>query len=266
MKKIYFAVIVAVFMLWQPACAQVAATWIEKGGILEKEEQYTEAVKAYTKAIERDPGCADAYLKRGLALFSERKTNCMESLTDLTAAIKFAPENAEAHYQRGIVNYYMINNEQGRKDMEAAAALGHKGAQKWLASKTETKQVKATPLSVKSVVYFDHDRSDIKPFYHKLLEDVSIVLTRKHPRASIMLSGHADSTGTKEYNNTLSLKRSIAVKEYLVKNSNISPERITVRAYGESMPIASNDTREERAMNRRVEITGIETANNISGD
>ena len=256
MKKIYIclAVIIAVFISWQPACAQVAATWIEKGDILEKQGIYAGAVKAYTRAIECDPGCADAYLKRGAALFSEKKTNCVESLDDLTEAIKLAPKNADAHYQRGIVNYYMINNEQALADMKTAAALGHMGARKWLASKTETEQAEGTPLSVKPAVYFDHDKSNIKPSYHKLLKEIGTVLTKKHPRVSIVLSGHADSTGTEEYNNTLSLKRANAVKGYLMKNSNISPERIAVGAYGESMPIASNDTKEERALNRRVEI------------
>ena len=256
MKKICICLvfIIAVFISWQPAFAQTAAIWIERGNILEERGTYQEAVNAYTRAIECDPGCADAYLKRGTALFSEKKTNCSKSLDDLTAAIKLAPKNADAYYQRGIINYYVINNEQARKDMETAAALGHKGALEWLAPKTETKQTDGTPLNVKSAVYFDHNKSNIKPSYHKLLEETGTVLTKNHPRTSIVLSGHADSTGTEEYNNTLSLKRATTVKGYLMKNFKISLERITVKAYGESMPIASNDTKEGRALNRRVEI------------
>ncbi len=102
------------------------------------------------------------------------------------------------------------------------------------------------------VIYFDHDRSDIQPSYRTLLENVSTAMTNK-PLLSIVLSGHADSTGTEEYNNALSLKRANVVKGYLLKNSTISPERIAVKAYGESMPTASNDTEEDRALNRRVE-------------
>ncbi len=258
MKKICFAVIIiAAFMSWQPAFAQMATTWIEKGDILEKQERYTEAVKAYTEAIKREPGCADAYLKRGIAIFLGKKTNCVESLGDLTEAIKLAPRNADAYFQRGLVNYYMINNEQARKDMETAAALGHMGAQQWIASKTETKQAnldnQISP-KMKPAIYFDHDKSNIKPSYHELLKETGTVLIKKRSRASIVLSGHADSTGTEKYNDALSLKRANAVKEYLVKNFNISPGKITVKAYGESMPIASNETKEERSLNRRVEI------------
>ncbi|MBN2539040.1 MAG: OmpA family protein [Deltaproteobacteria bacterium] len=253
MKKIYLAVIIAFFISWQPVCAQEAATWIEKGDILEQQEIYAEAVKAYTKAIEYDPGSADAYLKRGIALFSERKTNCTESLSDFTKAIELAPGNAEAYFRRGSVNYYMINNEQGLKDMETAAALGHTGARDWLASKTGTQQADSDiSFTTQSIIYFDHDRADIQPSYRRLLENVATALTN-NPRLSIVLSGHADSTGTEEYNNTLSLKRATVVKGYLVKNSTVSPERIAVKAYGESMPAASNDTKDDRALNRRVE-------------
>jgi len=268
MKKIYICLvfIIAVFVSWQPAFAQTAATWIEKGNTLEEGGIHTEAVKAYTKAIECDPGCTDAYLKRGTALFSDRKSNCTESLVDLTEAIKLAPENADAYYQRGVVNYYMINNEQARADMETAAALGHKGAQEWLGLKAETEQAEGTPLSVKPAVYFDHDKSNIKPSSHKLLKEIGTALTGESSRVSIMLSGHADSTGTEKYNDTLSLERANAVKEYLVKNFNISSGRIAVTAYGEGMPVTSNSTLKGRALNRRVEITGIETTNNISGN
>ena len=73
MKRIYVCLvfIIAVFISWEPAFAQTAATWIEKGNILEETETYTEAVEAYTKAIEYDPGCADAYLKRGTAVLAQ---------------------------------------------------------------------------------------------------------------------------------------------------------------------------------------------------
>lgn len=263
MKKIYICLvfIIAVFVSWQPAFAQTAATWVDKGNTLEERGIHTEAVKAYTKAIECDPGCADAYLKRGTALFLEEKSNCTESFADLTTAIKLAPESADAYYQRGIVNYYMINNERALADMKTAAALGHKGAREWLGLKTETEQVGGTPLSVKPVVYFDHDKSNIKPSYHKLLEEIGTALTRSSSRVSIMLSGHADSTGTEKHNDALSLERANTVKEYLVKNFNISSGRIAVTAHGEGMPITPNNTLKGRAMNRRVEIT-----NDISGD
>jgi len=230
---------------------------MERGESLERQQVYDEAVKAYTKAIELDPGAAKAYLRRGVARFAAKKTNCTEALDDLSRAIHLAPKNAEAYYQRGIINYYLINNEQGRKDMEAAAALGHAGAREWLA-KADKQGAGATDRLALStpavaVVHFDHNSADIAASYRALLAER--VKGMGDTPSPIVVSGHADSTGTIEYNRNLSMNRAVAVKEYLIEQGGLSSERITVRSYGEEMPIASNDTDEGRAANRRVEIT-----------
>ncbi|MDD5723646.1 MAG: OmpA family protein [Syntrophales bacterium] len=255
MKRILCLVLIGMLASLHTAAAQTAADpWIERGDALEEQGIYAEAVKAYTKAIEIDPGSADAYLKRGVARFSAKKTDCAEALGDLTEAIRLTPENGEAYYQRGIVNYYLINNEQARKDMETAVALGHTGAREWLGEKVDrgTDAADNTALQTRPAVYFDHDRAAIKESYRTLLESIGAEMARK-PQPSVVVSGHADSTGTREYNQALSLRRATAVKEYLVKYL-VPSQRIAVMAYGEDMPVASNSTEEGRASNRRVEI------------
>jgi len=257
-RKIICLVFMGVFVLWQPATAQSVAQWIERGTVLERQGVYAEAVKAYTRAIALDPGSADAYLKRGTARFSAKKTDATEALGDLTEAIRLTPENAEAYYRRGILNYYLINNEQARKDMEAAAALGHTDAREWLGKKKSqgTDVADDAVLQTRPAVYFDHDRADIKASYHTLLKVIGIAMTGKS-HVSIVVSGHADSTGADEYNQALSLRRATAVKGYLVKNLRVPSQRIAVKAYGAGMPVASNSTEKGRAANRRVEIVGI---------
>ena len=74
-----------------------------------------------------------------------------------------------------------------------------------------------------------------------------------NPNYGITISGHADSTGPKIYNQILSKNRATTIKRSLVKKG-VDPNRITVRAYGDTKPIADNNTREGRAKNRRVEI------------
>jgi outer membrane protein OmpA-like peptidoglycan-associated protein len=69
----------------------------------------------------------------------------------------------------------------------------------------------------------------------------------------VELSGHTDNTGTREYNQELSEKRAGEVVRYLVENS-IDPSRISHRGYGMEQPVASNDTEEGRAANRRTEL------------
>jgi len=68
----------------------------------------------------------------------------------------------------------------------------------------------------------------------------------------IEISGHTDNTGTDEINNTLSEARAKAVYDFLAENK-IDPSRLTFKGYGSSKPIATNETEQGRAQNRRTE-------------
>jgi len=73
--------------------------------------------------------------------------------------------------------------------------------------------------------------------------------------ADIEVHGHTDATGPEVYNMGLSRRRAEAVRDYLLENfSPLNSNQFTVRQFGEDQPIATNDTREGRAQNRRVEI------------
>lgn len=74
-----------------------------------------------------------------------------------------------------------------------------------------------------------------------------------NPDVSIEISAHTDSKGSDEYNLQLSQKRAESVVQYLI-NKGINPERLIAKGYGESMPVADNETEEGRALNRRVEM------------
>jgi outer membrane protein OmpA-like peptidoglycan-associated protein len=69
----------------------------------------------------------------------------------------------------------------------------------------------------------------------------------------VIAEGHTDTVGSAEYNQKLSERRADAVRRYLI-NGGIMPERIRTEGFGESKPVASNDTDEGRAQNRRVEL------------
>jgi OmpA-OmpF porin, OOP family len=69
----------------------------------------------------------------------------------------------------------------------------------------------------------------------------------------VEVAGHTDSIGTEEYNQGLSERRAESVRAYL-ESKGISATRLTARGYGELQPIASNDTEEGRAQNRRSEM------------
>lgn len=102
-------------------------------------------------------------------------------------------------------------------------------------------------------IYFDTGRSTLKPRSHQVLHDVAAVLV-KWPSLKIEIGGHADSRGADEFNLELSRNRAHAVMDWLIDNyDELRFEQFFVRGYGESQPIATNDTPEGRAQNRRVE-------------
>jgi OOP family OmpA-OmpF porin len=106
--------------------------------------------------------------------------------------------------------------------------------------------------ALEGVVLFDFDSDDIKPEAYPLLNEVLTIL-KKNPQLSVEIQGHTDNVGSAEYNQTLSEERAQAVMDYLVKNG-IDPQRVSSTGYGLTRPVASNDTDEGRAKNRRVEL------------
>lgn len=99
-------------------------------------------------------------------------------------------------------------------------------------------------------VFFDVDKYELKP--ESLLElDKLVHLLKKFPFMKIEIGGHTDNTGDKAKNKTLSLNRAKAVKEYLVSKG-IDPTRLTAMGYGDTLPVADNNTVEGRAQNRRT--------------
>jgi outer membrane protein OmpA-like peptidoglycan-associated protein len=107
-------------------------------------------------------------------------------------------------------------------------------------------------ISLRGDVTFDTDSAIIKPGLYSEIDRIANILN-KYPMTVIQVEGHTDSTGSESYNMELSARRAEAVKNVLVQKG-VDPSRILTLAFGESEPIASNDTEYGRARNRRVEI------------
>jgi outer membrane protein OmpA-like peptidoglycan-associated protein len=101
-------------------------------------------------------------------------------------------------------------------------------------------------------VTFDTDSTVIKPGFRDTLDTLAASLN-KYPNSLIDVYGHTDSTGSDAYNQTLSENRARVVADYLVSRG-VNQARIRSTGFGKTQPVASNDTPEGRAANRRVEI------------
>jgi len=107
-------------------------------------------------------------------------------------------------------------------------------------------------LSLASDVLFDSGSATLQPGAEDKLRHVAEVLQR-YPKTRVEIVGHTDNRGTSASNEKLSERRARAVRDVLAR-SGVDPTRITTRGAGETRPVATNDTLEGRALNRRVEV------------
>lgn len=133
-----------------------------------------------------------------------------------------------------------------------------------LRQEIEDKQVglrlteKGLVITVLGDVLFDSGREKIRHGAYALLDKVATVLQENLPKFNVGIEGHTDNMPIKlsgwKSNWELSAARALSVLHYLVDEKDISPGRISAIGYGEYRPVASNDTKEGRQLNRRVEI------------
>jgi len=116
--------------------------------------------------------------------------------------------------------------------------------------------VTETKIELKQTVYFDTNKTTIKPVSFSLLDEVASAM-KDHPKLTVEIQGHTDSQGDDNFNLKLSQGRAESVRTYLIKQG-ISSDRMVPKGYGETTPVADNRTADGRAQNRRVEfvITG----------
>jgi len=101
-------------------------------------------------------------------------------------------------------------------------------------------------------IEFDSDKAVVKDKYYGEVKKVADFM-KQFPKATAVIEGHTDNTHTAEYNQILSEKRAVNVKQYLISNFGIKASRLSAVGYGLTRPIADNDTEDGRQKNRRVQ-------------
>lgn len=145
----------------------------------------------------------------------------------------------------------------------------YSGARLWLAlqraidsyvppPKPEPKPAPKT-VRLDSMSLFDSGKAALKSGSTKLLVN-ALVGIKARPGVLIVVSGHTDDTGNPTLNQKLSLKRAEAVRDWMRDTGDVPESCFAVQGYGESRPLAANDTAEGRALNRRVEISLVPQA------
>ena len=127
----------------------------------------------------------------------------------------------------------------------------------------EEKEVEVAPTPVPetmpefkySNIQFEFNSSVLKTSSYSILDQIATEM-KKYPTVKFNVNGHASQEGTDQRNMTLSIDRANAVKAYIV-NVGVDGSNLNTVGFGETKPIASNDTEEGRVLNRRVEIEKI---------
>jgi outer membrane protein OmpA-like peptidoglycan-associated protein len=115
-------------------------------------------------------------------------------------------------------------------------------------------------VTIRMDIKFDFDKAIVKKAYLPEVKKVADFLNA-HPGSTAVVEGHTDSIGTDDYNQRLSERRAAAVRNVLVSSFGVSASKVTSVGYGESRPIATNDTSAGRAENRRV--VGVFTGTDV---
>jgi outer membrane protein OmpA-like peptidoglycan-associated protein len=108
--------------------------------------------------------------------------------------------------------------------------------------------------SIGENILFGTDQSTIRPQAESNLKQLAASISKRFNGGEVRIYGHTDSTGSTGHNKELAEQRAAAVRDWLIKNGNITESRVSLHPVGESQPVASNQTAQGRQQNRRVEI------------
>lgn len=164
------------------------------------------------------------------------------------AAAKAAEDARQAAAAKAIEDARLAATAKAAEDarLAATAKATDEKSQAAVACKAQFADILA-----KTKILFDTGKASIQKNSDAVLDNLTATATRC-PDAHIEISGHTDSVGNDGTNMQLSRRRAEAVSGYLVK-AGIASDRLTAVGYGETRPVASNDTEEGRARNRRIE-------------
>lgn len=225
-----------------------------------------QALERAEHAHDEDPG---SFREVSLAYVAERKAQKARAWGDYELGVQ-AIEQADEDYKKKQAQMLVETRTEkqaaesqletqstelqaersARQEAEQRAAAAIASLQQLAKVKEEAR---GTVITLDGAVLFVTGKSELSALAKQKLSDVAKALNDIDPEKSIVVEGHTDSRGSDDTNLALSEQRASSVRDYLVSQG-VAQERITAKGQGETQPVATNDTDEGRANNRRVEI------------
>ena len=159
--------------------------------------------------------------------------------------------------KQGVETFWACRTKEAMGLLAEARKLAHEAELCQRPVKPEP--IKPKPVKPKEVIIlkdvnFALNSAELTPQSKQILdENRQVARLKEEPDMKVEVAGHTDSTGSDAYNQKLSERRAQAVVDYLISKG-VDPNRLKAVGYGESKPIASNETEAGRAKNRRVEL------------
>ena len=162
----------------------------------------------------------------------------------------------------GAIGYMFEKQErefkQALADAEGASIKREQRVLEDATSEAARRDIEVLVLTFQGDFWFDFDSAVLKAGAYDEIDRVAAILNR-YPETSIRIEGHTDSIGNENYNQELSERRAISVKNALVAKG-VTESRLQTIGFGEAKPIADNNTEGGRQLNRRVEIVIVPPA------
>ncbi len=234
---------------WFGAALLLLPFFIGGCSLVSPEIRYDENTRIYSQKTNDSPGTTS------YTVGQYDDATAQYSSTSGPQTIKYTNNPSGKKYTIGqyeeATDYYV--NRPKNSDINPSDGQTKKQETNFPADMTPEEQRASLPLVIEvSDVLFEFDKWVIKANFVPEL-DRWVEYFKNHPMVTADIFGHADSTGPTTYNQSLSEKRAEAVVNYLVERG-IEKERFTTKGFGETQPAVSNDTREGRQKNRRVEL------------
>jgi outer membrane protein OmpA-like peptidoglycan-associated protein len=219
----------------------------------EQARQQAEAAKAEALRMQQEAQKAAAEAARQKAEAEKASAAALlQQQAAQAAADQAAKDRAAAQAQQAAAEAETQKARQAAAQAEAEKAQLRAQLLSQLNSILQTRDSARGLIVNMSDVLFDTGSFTLKPGAREKLAKISgIVLA--HPGLSLQIEGHTDSVGGDDFNQQLSERRAVSVRDFLAEQG-VSPGSITARGFGKMQPVATNDTAEGRQRNRRVEL------------